>query len=430
MLNASVAFCMIFQFQSTMNAQNRLTLEDLIKGGYNYDNMKSIKSLFPGLVLSAIAMFGMTACDDSAIEGLEQDAPNKYNVKAVNVSVDDFVSADDSDTRTNYTKSGSNYKFGWSNNDVIGIKAINLESADENTPQIYMTVNGTNGQSNNVRFSGEYFNLRSDIDYVAYYPYKESYTEVSSAASHSPISYEGQYQTVNGGMSHIGSYDYLVAKAPNQHADKDGNLNFNFQHVGGLVSFELDMRGYTDARFKQLNLYSKNALGNALISTGGDLSLNPNEDMLVNTTYSSCFTVGLQNIAPDANGNLYINVMMAPRNYSSLMGKFKIELIDKDGCICEATNIPAVNITPGSYNKISNTLPFSKSKPSEATMINGRDFNIAIRRYLDLNTDHLDIVPDLDLTPELYVKHMLFECEAPDSNYDIDLTAPNSTLKV
>lgn len=40
MLNVSIAFCMIFQFQSTMNAQNRLTLEDLIKGGYNYDNMK------------------------------------------------------------------------------------------------------------------------------------------------------------------------------------------------------------------------------------------------------------------------------------------------------------------------------------------------------------------------------------------------------
>lgn len=40
MLNASIAFCMIFQFQSTMNAQNRLTLEDLIKGGYNYDDVK------------------------------------------------------------------------------------------------------------------------------------------------------------------------------------------------------------------------------------------------------------------------------------------------------------------------------------------------------------------------------------------------------
>lgn len=384
--------------------------------------MKSIKSLFPGLVLSAIAMLGMTACDDSAIE---QELPSKFNVKTVNAVVKDFVSDEASDTRTVYTSTTNGYLFGWSNGDTIGIKAVDLGSANETTPQIYMSVNDENKSGKKqVSFDGQYFNLRSDVDYVAYYPYNDNYSKDTFKNSGAPISYDGQFQTENNSMSHISRYDYLITQA--QRADKNGNLNFEFQHVGGLVTFDLTLPdAYKSKVFTHLNVYLfRNSTQRKMI-TGGLLSLD--ENSWVEQTSADRFTVGLNNLSPDTNGKLIINAMMAPYNYvSGTSYYFKIELVDSEGYqYSPISNIKAVNITPGSYTIIKTTVS-GMSMTSEATMINGRDFNIAIRRALDLGNQTADYAERFQEFGESLVWHVVFEEGLPDDNYNIDLTDPTS----
>ena len=139
----------------------------------------------------------------------------------------DFVSGN-ADSRTSFTLDESGLKFAWAEGDKVGVWPT-----DGSSSQVEFSIKSGAGQ-NTAKFDGGAWALREDMQYAAYYPYNASNTESSYSAI--SFSYEGQCQTGNASLAHLGTHDLMATHATSA---VDGALNFDFYHVNCAAQLRL-----------------------------------------------------------------------------------------------------------------------------------------------------------------------------------------------
>lgn len=192
-----------------------------------------LRELPHGFLVLLALLGGLTACstDDTPVEPSDDpsDSDNTAFTKfqTVKVSAEDIISGD-SYTRTAFELGDNSLKFSWAEGDRIGI----FPQSNAEGSQVSLTINAGAG-TNTAQFDGNGWALRSDVTYVAYYPYVEnaSLTQVD-------FSYKGQAQDGNGSTAHLGAYDWMVTASTTA---EEEILNFAFTHLNALAQFTLTL---------------------------------------------------------------------------------------------------------------------------------------------------------------------------------------------
>ena len=128
-------------------------------------------------------------------------------------------------SRTSFDITDEGAKFTWSEKDTVGI-------FPDQGSQVYFSMAAGSG-TNTASFDGGGWALKSSSTYAAYYPFKgDIYLDKTAI----PVSYVGQKQVGNNSTAHLGAYDYMAAVAS---TPENGNVNFNFKHLGALVRLNI-----------------------------------------------------------------------------------------------------------------------------------------------------------------------------------------------
>lgn len=176
--------------------------------------------------------FALNACSTED-ELIPEEQPNQEEesnsslqiVKEVMMSAGDIMSGN-GQSRTSFELADDKLVFAWAENDKIGV------CPSEGT-QIAFTIKKGAGK-NTAGFDGGSWALRETETYAAYYPYDVNNTDRNKAELR--FSYEGQHQTGNASLAHLGKYDLMATNAT---SSEDGKLNFKFDHLNSVAQLRL-----------------------------------------------------------------------------------------------------------------------------------------------------------------------------------------------
>ncbi len=187
------------------------------------------RSLFYASIL--LCSLFLKACSSSGDEPTlpeeEDPVPPSQAVKVVTMEADNILSGNGG-SRTAFTLESDKLKFGWAEGDKVGVWP-----KDGSSSQVSFSITSGYGQ-NVANFDGGAYALRDDVQYAAYYPYNVSNTESNN--SNIRFSYEGQAQTGNGSLAHLGSHDLMATQAIYA---ENGKLNFKFKHLNCVAMMRL-----------------------------------------------------------------------------------------------------------------------------------------------------------------------------------------------
>ena len=161
----------------------------------------------------------------SCTNEIEESVPTTEG-KQIVMTVKDFK-WDNKDSRTTINPTPEGVFYNWAENDTVGI--FPNEGA-----QAYFPMTSGAG-SNTATFNGGGWALKPSSTYAAYYPFIKRLDFEKDAI---PVNYEGQTQVSNMSTAHLGKYDFMaaVAKTP-----ENGNVNFDFEHLGALVELNITL---------------------------------------------------------------------------------------------------------------------------------------------------------------------------------------------
>lgn len=179
------------------------------------------------LLLCSLCLKACASSGDESMLPEEDPIHPSQAVKVVTMSADDIVSGNNG-SRTTYTLESDRLTLAWAAGDKVGVCPT-----DDSSPQTRFTITGGAGQ-NTATFDGGAWILEEGRQYAAYYPYDASNTESSN--SNYRFSYEGQAQSGNSSLEHLGTHDLMATHA---HVAVDGVLNFQFKHVNSVAQFRL-----------------------------------------------------------------------------------------------------------------------------------------------------------------------------------------------
>ncbi len=172
-----------------------------------------------------IACCGLGACvEEDALSppGPDEGETGKV-IEFVTVKAEDVFP--DKDSRTDFELAEGKLTFRWAEGDKIGIFPTS-----EGDSQVALSIMSGAG-TNSAKFTGGGWALRDDMTYVAYYPY---YLEATN--SDILFSYEGQHQTGNASLAHLGTHDFMATQPTSA---VDGALDFAFEHLNSFVRLVL-----------------------------------------------------------------------------------------------------------------------------------------------------------------------------------------------
>ncbi len=190
------------------------------------------------------ALFACMACssDDEVVDDM---------ANTIGVFVPDMI-LEDGDTiiesRSSLVKDGTDMRFSWDANDVIGVfNVTGVAEGSENMPFYYKAgYDEPVGTGMRSRFQNGQYTFDNEHKWVAYSPYYCNYVngERTKVTNYNDIclSYEGQCQTVTAyknegpGAAHLGAYDYMISK-PTAPDEETGRTEFTFSHLGSTVRF-------------------------------------------------------------------------------------------------------------------------------------------------------------------------------------------------
>ena len=263
--------------------------------------------LFYILLFSCIG-FVLNSCNEEAvIEYKTEDSYSEFpeNINGINFTAPDFkLSSVNSRTNIDITVNGA--KFSWASNDTIGI------FPDEGS-QVYFPMESGAG-TNTASFTGGGWALKSSSKYAAYYPLQgEFYLDKKKIL----LSYEGQIQTGNGTTTHLGAYDYMGAVAT---IPEDGNVNFEFKHLGALVQLNIPL--YNACSIENLTL----SVDKGSFVTNASLDLTSESLTVTPTKTSEELTIPLNDFTVQENNKTAtVYFMMHPVDFSGSTIKVKVK---------------------------------------------------------------------------------------------------------
>lgn len=181
-------------------------------------------ALWGGFLLSACSSSSPLNEEPVPLPG-EQD-PAVAQIREVTVVARDVLPST-STTRTAFELQTDRLSFSWAEGDKIGV----VPQTSDAESQVGLTISGGAGQKS-ARFTGGGWALRSDINYVAYYPFDDMTTTLSQVT----FSYDGQQQTGNASLAHLGTHDFMYAAST---AAVEEALTFDFKHLSSIGQFNL-----------------------------------------------------------------------------------------------------------------------------------------------------------------------------------------------
>ena len=243
--------------------------------------MKSLNKLF--LLLSVVII---SSCSSNEItENLTEET------NQIRFTASDFKYENNS--RTDFVISDSGAEFKWAENDTVGIFP-DLGS------QVYFPMASGAG-TKTAAFDGGGWALKSSSTYAAYYPFKgDIYLDKTAI----PVSYVGQKQVGNNSTEHLGAYDYMAAVAS---TPENGNVDFNFKHLGCLVQLNIPLEDACTITSIILRTEDKSFV------TKGNVDLTSSSISINNLEYSDVFNLSVEEMSfSEANKNATVYFMMAP----------------------------------------------------------------------------------------------------------------------
>ena len=180
---------------------------------------------FVQCLLISFILIGCTAETDP-LPNEEEEQPLDA-VKVVTVTAENILSGN-GHSRSLFTLENDKLKFSWTEGDKIGVYPSN------GTQIAFAIKSGAGG--NTAKFDGGSWALRETEAYAAYYPYDEN--NATRKNTQLRFSYEGQCQTGNASLAHLGAYDWMATQAT-QAVDKE--LNFQFKHLNCVAQLRLSI---------------------------------------------------------------------------------------------------------------------------------------------------------------------------------------------
>ena len=205
-------------------------------------------------------------------------------------TADDFEYDIRKKTSFNITPQGA--EFQWTENDTVGI-------FPEKGSQVYFSMSAGSG-TKTATFDGGGWALKSSSRYAAYYPFKGDMYLVHTAI---PVSYVGQKQTGNNSTQHLSAYDYMAAVAS---TPENGNVNFNFKHLGCLVQFCVDLPQATELASVTFTTDEK------VFIEQGTMDLSSGNIEITPTKMQNTFSIGLENVKTESGNKAVIYFMVNP----------------------------------------------------------------------------------------------------------------------
>ena len=219
-------------------------------------------------------------------------------------TADDFEYDIRKKTSFNITPQGA--EFQWAENDTVGI-------FPEKGSQVYFSMSAGSG-TKTATFDGGGWALKSSSRYAAYYPFKGDMYLAHTAI---PVSYVGQKQTGNNSTQHLSAYDYMAAVAS---TPENGNVNFNFKHLGCLIQFCVDLPQATELASVTFTTDEK------VFIEQGTMDLSSGNIEITPTKMQNTFSIGLENVKTESGNKAVIYFMVNPLD---LEGQ-KIQVTVKD----------------------------------------------------------------------------------------------------
>lgn len=219
-------------------------------------------------------------------------------------TADDFEYDIRKKTSFNITLQGA--EFQWAENDTVGI-------FPEKGSQVYFSMSAGSG-TKTATFDGGGWALKSSSRYAAYYPFKGDMYLAHTAI---PVSYVEQKQTGNNSTQHLSAYDYMAAVAS---TPENGNVNFNFKHLGCLVQFCVNLPQATELASVTFTTDEK------VFIEQGTMDLSSGNIEITPTKMQNTFSIGLENVKTESGNKAVIYFMVNPLD---LEGQ-KIQVTVKD----------------------------------------------------------------------------------------------------
>lgn len=221
-------------------------------------------------------------------------------------------------TRSTLIPSTGGTIFRWGIGDVAGVY-----SSGRGLTNFFIDESSISGDGSSARFNGSGFTLSPDSRYYSFYPYRADALDKEKI----PVSYSGQNLEHNGSFKELGKYDYMTASGQ---TNEDGNVNFDFEHVGCVV--ELLLQAPEAATYSQVRLELEDASnGLAFVKSG---NVNATAGTFIANNSLSADTIMRVNLNGDEglmvkkDSLLKVYMMVAPQDLSGQ--KMIVRLVDSN----------------------------------------------------------------------------------------------------
>lgn len=349
-----------------------------------------------------LALFSMIALASCTVEPLDVQGEVSGDFEKVIIRAHDLVWADSPATKTSLTISDTDGAvFSWAAGDIVGIYP------DVGTQVRFPIVEGLGENTQVAKFTGGGWAVKGAHQYMAYYPFIPDMDLDKTAI---PVDYTGQVQDGNANTSHLSPFDYMAAAAS---APSDGEISFDFKHLGALLMLNLTVPKVGEYTTLTLTCHE------VPFVTKGTIDITATTPEITPTDWSNEFVIHLNNLTTtQANENVIIYTMIPPVDMS---GQTITVNLRGDHADCET------------YFTRNANKPFLAGKayrPSMGTMVggdvikleSGHQFNEDIKSLVNEDTFIYE-------KTDYRIKSISFEVgddEVPTEYARVDVSAPDS----
>lgn len=246
------------------------------------------------LIALTILISGLSCTSCSEANETFTTTQEEKKIESIQVNICDFIGSENI-TRTVVNINDKGASFNWGENDTIGIFPTNGY-------QVAFPMSlGTGTQT--AEFDGNDWTLKASKKYAAYYPFNYENRSYKNVA----ISYLGQKQKGHGNTAHLGMYDYMAAELA---TPTEGNVVFNFKHLGALIQWKLTMP--EGGKFTKLTLRCEDRV----FTQTGVLDMSQNTMAIMSEQKHKRISMDLENVETDPKGQIVLYMMMAPTDLS------------------------------------------------------------------------------------------------------------------
>ena len=256
-----------------------------------------------------------SACSEYVQDDYTDDSINQAQMIAC-----DYLSegnSNQSQTRSILTPYESGTHFSWDTGDVVAV----YSNANGMT-NFNIDANSISADGKSATFNGAGFKLKASSTYYAFYPYSASNLDPHKVY----VNFNTQKMQSNGSFKELGNFDYMLASGT---TDEDGNVSFNFEHIGCVVDFKLSVP--ETANYSQVLFELEQNGENATLIKNGFVDLTSSAPTIKAAASDTLMKVKLcsdDGIEIKKDSILHVYMMMAPQDLSAY--QMTVKLVDTD----------------------------------------------------------------------------------------------------